>query len=256
MPVVAVLGAKGGVGASLVATNLALALNQDGSAMLVDLGTWSPSADLLLDLAPARSWADLLPVAGELTGRHMDLAAVSHKSGLRFLAAPPAPPPDLPADSMVRLVGGLRSRFGWIVLDIQSPVIDLVIPALRETDAALVVLTPDPPAIRGAGGLLQALPPAPRSNVGVVVNQVSQFHPVDPQVIARSLGRPLVGVLPRDSRAIGEQVNFGRAAVLGHDSRFAGQIQKMAGMLIRSDGRLGPVGSPAKRQSSVEGGEG
>jgi len=80
--VVAVIGAKGGVGSSLVA------LHARGSAMLIDLNLISPSADLLLDLAIERSWADLAPVADELTQRHLELAAATSSHGLMFLAAP------------------------------------------------------------------------------------------------------------------------------------------------------------------------
>src|SRR3989304_2087705 len=86
MPVLAVTGAKGGCGASLVATNLALALAPYGATLLVDLHVGDSGDDLLLDLLSERTWADLLPVAAELTARHLDLVLQQHSGGLHFLA--------------------------------------------------------------------------------------------------------------------------------------------------------------------------
>ncbi len=63
MTVIGILSAKGGVGASLVATNLGCVLAGYGQTLLLDLNPGSGADDLLLDLSPQRSWADLLPGA-------------------------------------------------------------------------------------------------------------------------------------------------------------------------------------------------
>jgi MinD superfamily P-loop ATPase len=81
MPILAVTGAKGGCGASLVATNLALALTPYGETLLVDMHVGDAGDDLLLDLSSERSWADLLPVASELTERHLELACKCIRAG-------------------------------------------------------------------------------------------------------------------------------------------------------------------------------
>ena len=87
--VIGVFSAKGGVGKSLVASNLGAAfagLHKLPTA-LIDLSPGLGNADLLLDVEPERTWADLLPVMEGLNARHLELAVTEHASGLRLLAA-------------------------------------------------------------------------------------------------------------------------------------------------------------------------
>ena len=233
MPSVAVVGAKGGCGASLVATNLAIALTRHGSTLLADLHNGDGTDDLLLDLHPERSWADLLPVAGELEPRHLDLATRTHASGLRFLAAPSQPAP-LEKDQVALLLQVLAMRVEWLVLDLPSSP-----PEVAPADSVLVVATPDPPALRGAQALLKRLPPEARSRAGLVLNQVSRAHPGHPASIASALACPLLGVLPSDARAVGFQVSFGRPCALDPGSAFGRGAAAIARVLAgkRTAGR-------------------
>lgn len=228
MPVVALLGAKGGVGSSIVATNLALALSGMSGALLVDLDLSAPSADLLLDMTPERSWADLLPVAGELTERDLQLASVVHKQGLTFLAAPVALPSSGSTEHIPQLLETLARHFTWIVLDLGGPLERSTRLGLSATNTLLVVVTPDPPSLRGARRLSQSLPASLSGRTGLVINQFSRFHPVNPEAVSRSLDWPLMGVLPRESRLVAEQVNFGRPIMAVEASRFLQEINRLA----------------------------
>jgi pilus assembly protein CpaE len=231
MPVVAVLGAKGGVGTSLVATNLALALQRLGRSLLVDLDLRSPSTDLLLDVVPEHSWADLVPVADQLTERQVEVASVDHPTGLTLLAAPAlGRGGDL--RGIARLVGALAAQFAWIVLDTPSVPWRLMSRTLRITDVPVVVLTPDPLALRGARRLCDFLAGEHQLKAGVVVNQLSQYHPADPDAIARSLGCLQLCALPRESETIGEQVNFGQPVIISSKGPYATQIGHLAERLL------------------------
>jgi len=63
MAVVGIRGVKGGSGASLLATNLGIALAAREPCLLIDLHARLGYDDLLLDLTVEKSWQDLLPVA-------------------------------------------------------------------------------------------------------------------------------------------------------------------------------------------------
>jgi Flp pilus assembly CpaE family ATPase len=212
-------GAKGGCGASLTATNLAVALARHAETLLVDLHDGEGVDDLLLDLRPQPSWAELLAVAGELSPRHLDLGTSMHASGLRLLASPPRIGPAGPERRMHDLVAELARRFAWVVVDL---------PARRwrsfQAPAPqgwmLLVLTADPPALRAAQRWIESFDPPSRARVGLVFNQHTPAHPADPASIAASLGVRLWATLPRDARAVGFQVNFGRACAMDPDSAF------------------------------------
>jgi len=234
MPVVTLLGAKGGVGSSIVATNLALALNAMSTTLLIDLDLRAPSADLLLDVTADRSWTDLLPVAGELTERHLELASAALAQGLKLLAAPVERPSGEALERFPRLLRDLARHFTWIILDLGGPLERTATLGLSATDLLLLVMTPDPPALRGARRLSESLPVRFQGRTGLVINQHSRFHPVNPGAMSRSLAWPLMGVLPRESRLVAEQVNFGQPVMMGQASPFSREIDRLAGQVASS----------------------
>ena len=227
MPVLAVTGAKGGCGASLVATNLALALTPYGETLLVDMHVGDAGDDLLLDLLSERTWADLLPVASELTARHLELALQKHSSGLRFLAGPSKPPvtnPNVVAELMI----AVSSPFPWSVLDLPARPPRDAEPLMILADSILVVATADPPALRAAQRLLEAMDPAVRARARLVLNQFTRAHPAHPASIAAGLQVSLLTALPTDPRAVGFHVNFGRPCVLDRHSVFGRRLAAAA----------------------------
>ncbi len=206
--------------------------------MLIDLNLISPSADLLLDLAIERSWADLAPVADELTQRHLELAAATSSHGLMFLAAPAHLPTTAQLECIPRLLQSLAGHFTWVVLDLGLRTGRLAELCLAATDTLLLIMTADPPALRGGHRLCASLPAHLLGRTGLVINQYTKFHPAQPESIARSLGCPLMACLPRESRLVADQVNFGRPVVLEDRSLFSFQIHRLADQVASAGVRL------------------
>jgi DNA-binding response OmpR family regulator len=89
--VIAVSGARGGVGASTLAVNLAAALAATHRAILVDLEL-SGIAAIQLGLAPTHSLADFIGYETDLIeAASVEAALTTHASGLRLLAAADSP---------------------------------------------------------------------------------------------------------------------------------------------------------------------
>lgn len=217
MTVLGVLGSKGGSGASLVATNLAVSLTSEGKTLLIDLHQGLAYDDLLLNLSPQRSWMELIPVADELTERHLDLAFVTHPSGLKMLAGPEELGEVVKSEVLGSLLKGLVNRFDWVVLDLppgQSALVDQVFPLIG---LLLLVSTGDLPAIRNSKRILAELPENLRGRSYLIMNQIGRRHPVEPPRVAKALGLPLISALPPDPRAVGYQVSYGSPSI--HDSR-------------------------------------
>ena len=89
--VIGIFSAKGGVGKTLLATNLGVAfgVGLHRKTAIIDLNSGTGTADLLLDLDPERSLSDLLSVINELTLQHIKLAVTEFRPGVDLLAAPP-----------------------------------------------------------------------------------------------------------------------------------------------------------------------
>lgn len=245
MAIVSILGTKGGCGASLLATNLGVALAVRQGCLLIDLNPLLGSDDLLLDLTIEKSWFDLLPVAGELTQHHLELAAACHASGLRLLGAPEQRGGRVKQAELVKLLKGLREKFAWILLDVPAMNLDVSPAAFAVTDYLVLVCTIDPQPLRSLKRLAAGLPHEFREKTGVVFNQVIPGHPALPRATAESLGLPLLAALPFDPRAVGMQVNFGHPCVADARSRYGRAVNQLAA-------RLSDVAARRKMEAAIE----
>ena len=247
MSVIAVFGAKGGVGTSLVAVNLGRRLVEQAPVLLVDLAPTVGCCDLLLNVSVERSWSGLLPVADELSERHLELSVVQHQSGLSLLAAPENCIGD--TDRTRPLLQQLATHWPWLVLDGGSGCAPLLDPAFSVADMVILVTTPDPLALRAANRLQErAAVGANRKPWGLVINQFSPDHPALPERTAASLGTELLGVIPPDREAVAQQVHFGRFPTWADRSGFVDAMDTITDSVLA---RLSEADSEPKRAIEV-----
>jgi len=145
--VIGIFSAKGGVGKTILATNLAVAVGvgHRRRTAIIDLNPGIGTSDLLLDLEPERSWADLLSVIDELSAKHLKLAVTEYRPGVDLLASPPSVTwkQALTKKNLASLLEVFRKEYDLIVLDTSSGGGGLTGAALSLADIRLVVLTPD-----------------------------------------------------------------------------------------------------------------
>ncbi|MFP3852716.1 MAG: CpaE family protein [Anaerolineales bacterium] len=223
MTTVTLVGAKGGVGTSLLASNLALRLAAAESCLLVDLAPIAGCADLLLGSEPSKSWADLLPVVEELEDRHLELATTQVNGGLSLLAAPAeAVEGDLKA-----LLKTLDARSDWLIIDSGCAWLQQKFLDRAESEHICLVTTLDPVSLRAAERGLRAIQQLEKSVIHLVVNQWQPEHPVDPKSVAESMGIDLAAVLPFAPKVVADQVHFGRPALRSRNPSYGRAIQRL-----------------------------
>lgn len=223
--VIAVTSARGGVGKTTLAVNLALCLARMWSdeVLLVDHSLEFGRAAVLLDLPEPRSLTALLQEEGEDLERDYleETYLTVHTSGLRFLAGPssPAEVETIGSPEVNHLLQLLRPAFGYIVLDMAASIREPYRSALRLADMVVVVVNPEVSTLVSTQSLLQALTllEVPGEAVQVVLND----HPRTENSPARSeiesfLGLPLAGAIPSDP-TLPVALNAGRPPILGPD---------------------------------------
>jgi pilus assembly protein CpaE len=234
--VIGIFSPKGGVGKTLLATNLAVAigLGHHRETILVDLNNGSGSADLLLDLSPDRSWADLVPVLRELTPQHLSLTVTAYRPGVDLLACPSEliTPEALTQENLSFLLGTLRKTYDLTIVDTPAGAGVTEGALLDLADICLLLLTPDLPSLRSISRLLAILP-SQEGRFGVIVNQCSPGAAINPNEIKQHLGEPVWGVLPIDPLGAWTNISYGEPCVLRKSSTLGRSIRQLSTHLLR-----------------------
>jgi pilus assembly protein CpaE len=233
--IVGVIGARGGAGATFLATNLAAAFVRGGArTVLADLdplyGDVAPALGISADAA-LPSIAELAPVSRELTTEHLDRVLHPHPAGFRVLLAPPEPAQDqLDREEVAGVLGALRSRFDAAVLHLPRVVNEAVLSAVELADDVLVVVTLDVLGIRAAKRLVDHL----RSRglgrqLRLVVNKAGRGEVV-PEDAELVLDTPLACVIGAD-RVVRRAQDRGEL-VIDRRGRLSRRISRLAGRLL------------------------
>lgn len=234
--VIGIFSGKGGVGKTLLATNLAaaFALGHRARTALIDLNPGNGTADLLLDLEPERSWADLRDVITELTPQHLQLAVTPYRPGLDLLASPPQIAWDQPlrTGGLASLLSAFREQYEAVLVDVPTGITGLAREALDEVDLRLILLTPDAPALRVTSRYLNSLG-TEGSPTGLVINQHTSGAAVTLAEIKDHLGKSLVGVLPIDPQGVWANVSYGEPCVLRKSSKLGAAIRNVSSRLLK-----------------------
>lgn len=117
---ICVLGPKGGIGKTITACNLALALAMRGKrVVLVDLDLQFGDVALSLGLTPDTTVYDLAVSGGELDESKIDAFLMTHQAGLRVLAAPARPDQAqaITPEFLSDVYDILRGPYDYIIVD-------------------------------------------------------------------------------------------------------------------------------------------
>jgi pilus assembly protein CpaE len=212
--VVVVFGPKGGVGASIVAVNLAVALQRpDIKVAMIDASLQFGNLDVLLNLHGNRSIADISQTINDLDADLIGSMITPHPSGLKVLLAPARPElADLvQADHMNRIIEEMRAMYDYIVVDTPSILSDLVLTTLDVADRVMLVTTADIPAIKNTKVFFQVIEALGYSadKVMLVLNQVDPRNPITAKMIEDNLKHKVALQIPVDSDTVARSVRQG-----------------------------------------------
>ena len=216
--VIAVVGAKGGVGASTVAHNVAWAIARDLAldSVVIDLDLAFGTAGLDYNQDPVQGIANAVFSPDRLDTSFVERLLTKCTDRLSLLAAPASLERvyDLSAESFDSIFDTLRMTTPCIVLDVPHQWSGWTKRALVGADDILIVAEPDLANLRNTKNMLTMLK-ASRPNDRPPLYCLNQIRmPKRPEIDARGFTKtiesPPISAIPFDSRLFGTAANNGQ----------------------------------------------
>lgn len=262
--IIAVVGAKGGVGASTVAHNIAWATSKDLAldSVVTDLDLAFGTAGLDYNQDPPQGVADAVFSPDRIDTNFVDRLLSKCTDHLSLLAAPATLERvyDFGADAFDSIFDSLRASVPCIVLDVPHVWTGWTQRTLVSADDILIVAAPDLANLRNAKNLVDHLRAARVNDrrPHYCLNQVGV--PKKPEIktadFAKGLEDDPVAVIPYEPQLFGTAANNGQMiAEVSSGHRTAETFRQLAKLMTgrseakkRSSGFLSPLLAKLKRQ--------
>jgi pilus assembly protein CpaE len=232
---ICVTSAKGGVGTSTIAANIAVLLcRRNETVCAFDLNIEHGDLPIFFDLQPKMGMGELAREINTL-GENIpwDDFLVRHPSGPRVLAAPfkPHDASAVTEEVVTNVLTRLRVLHDYVVVDMPPSYNDTALSMYEAADRLVVVTSPELTALRRTREFLGVLAglAVPDERVLLVLNRVFEVSGIDASRVEAFLRRPVNIAIPNGGTGFLEAVSMGRPAVLnGNNSGAVSALDELA----------------------------
>jgi pilus assembly protein CpaE len=213
--IIMVYSPKGGTGCTTVAVNLAVALHNDETrVVLVDANFQFGDVAIFLNEQGKNTILDLAPRVEELDPETVDEVMIKHATtGLHLLASPSRPEhaEKVVAAQFAKLLVYLRRLYPYVVVDTSSYLTDITLSVLDICDSVVLVTTQDIPSIKNDRLFLDLLTTLsiPVEKVAFVMNKYDKRIAITPEKVGENLKQEVLATIPLDERTVIPAVNRG-----------------------------------------------
>jgi pilus assembly protein CpaE len=247
----AVVGQKGGIGKTTIATNLAsvLASRTEESVLIIDLDTRFGDVALAMDAGAGFTAANAARGLNSLSRDSFRSLLERHESGAYVLPAPEHPREwvDVDPEDVRELIAFASELFDYVVLDTPGTLDEMVAIAIEEATRIVAVTSLDLTSIKNTNLLLAYLEGhgVAREQVVLTVSHNLDQNIVSAQDVSNLLGKVVDYEVPF-SRAIARASSLGRPIAFA--SPESDQAHAYAGLASLVSGTTITMPDPAARR--------
>jgi len=217
--IIAFYGAKGGVGTTTIAINLAIALQTLGRRVaLVDGNLQFGDHRVFLDLGLDRKSIVDVVTAPAIDVDLIRQVLVKHDTGVDLLLAPPSPESAelVTQDHMPTILEHLRTLYDFILVDIDKRLDEVNLRILDAADTVYVVMTADLSCLKNVRLVLETIVHLgyPTEKVRLVLNRSNAFTGISVKNAEGALKRTIEAQIVNEYRGAISALNTGKPFML------------------------------------------
>ena len=248
---VAVMGARGGAGATTLATGLSWTIAQQRRrrVALVDLDLQFGTVALSLDIEPSHGLREALENPDRIDSLFMERVMTQYTDRLFVMSAEESPDETLLLDfsAVEMFIGELRSKFHYVIVDVPRNATPSTHQVLESASDLVLVSDFSLAGMRDTMRTIGMLPSLNAScNITIVGNRAGEHKngamPVSE--FEKGIGRKIDFILPFDAKTVAAAANFGQPVAAGK-----GSVAR--GIAEITDRLCGPAAGDAAARSSL-----
>lgn len=216
---VTTIGARGGVGATMLATSMAwtIANRRRRRVALLDLDLQFGSVALSLDLEPTHGLRETLENAGRVDALYIERSMVQHSDSLYVLSSEEELAEEMPRDpqALGALAGELRSKFHYLIADIPKGFINEAHAIIKESTHTIIVTDFSLVGMRDTLRLTQNIANQnAASQIIIVANRVGEYRQgeIAKREFEKAIGRQINLAVPFQAKGVHSAMNMGSPA--------------------------------------------
>jgi pilus assembly protein CpaE len=212
--VITIFGAKGGVGCTTIASNLAGALQAAGGRVcIIDLDFHLGDVLSFMDVAGNYSITDVLQNMGRLDRELLESSMMRHPSGVNVLAqsGKMEEAEHIKGSDIGNLLTFLRKHYNYVLLDGVKGFDEISLAALDGSQHVLMVLTQDVPAVRNGQRCLELFNRLgyDQTKVKLILNRYQKSSKITLEVVADTLKVAVSHAIANDFVSVIDAINRG-----------------------------------------------
>ncbi|HVB34875.1 MAG TPA: hypothetical protein VNJ52_10960 [Patescibacteria group bacterium] len=234
---IVVMGAKGGVGTTTIAVNLAVQLSRNlkKSTVLMDFGRPLGQTHLMLNLTPRFNIRDAVENMNRLDVHFFGGLLTDHRSGLKLLGGVTQPEEweRIPMGATGRVINVAQSSFDAVVVDYGTQFSTEWIPVLRSARAIVLVAETNVPALWALERHLLALlgMGVESSRLQILINRWRRADQEALKTVEKNIKHQISSVIPNDYKQVSDAINMGTPLMGNHNNPLVSKFAQLAAQL-------------------------
>jgi len=211
--VISIFGTKGGVGKSVICTNLAVATAQKykDKVALVDLDIQFGDISIMMNINPRKTLSELMQ-EGDEPEKELLKDYFYERNGVNVLAAPNKPELAelVTAGGVNKILQVCKGMYNFTFIDTPSFIDEITLTALEMSDLILLIISLDLPTIKNVKkglDILQSLQLLPRTRL--ILNRSSGVAGIEPRDVEKVLDMRIRAEVPSDGKLVVSSLNQG-----------------------------------------------